>query len=85
MANDYVLATNESGELAVRTVSATEASNVTDTLSVITRTDEGKLAVRTVGGSGGGGGVSSVNGKTGDVVLNAADVGASTITIITED
>ena len=54
MANDYVLATNESGELAVRTVSATEASNITDTLSVITRTDDGKLAVRTVGGSGGG-------------------------------
>lgn len=52
MANDYVLATNESGELAVRTVSATEASNITDTLSVITRTDDGKLAVRTVGGGG---------------------------------
>lgn len=28
------------------------------------------------GGSGGGSGVDSVNGKTGDVVLNAADVGA---------
>lgn len=54
MANDYVITTNESGELAVRTVSATEASNITDTLSVITRTDDGKLAVRTVGGSGGG-------------------------------
>lgn len=28
------------------------------------------------GGSGGGSGVNSVNGKTGDVVLNAADIGA---------
>ena len=30
------------------------------------------------GGGGGGGAVASVNGKTGDVVLSAADVGAAT-------
>lgn len=30
------------------------------------------------GGGGGGGSVASVNGKTGDVVLSAADVGAAT-------
>lgn len=52
MTNEYVLATNDDGDLAVRTVSATEASGITDTLSVITRTEDGKLAVRTVGGGG---------------------------------
>lgn len=53
MTNEYVLATNDDGDLAIRTVSATEASDITDTLSVITRTDDGKLAVRTVGSGGG--------------------------------
>lgn len=34
------------------------------------------LAKVGVGGGGGGGAVNSVNGKTGDVVLTASDVGA---------
>ena len=55
MIDQYVLATNDDGDLAIRTVSATESSSVTDTTSVITATDDGKLAVRVVGGSGGGG------------------------------
>ena len=50
MQNDYVLAVNDDGDLAVRTVSATESSAVTDTMNVITRTEDGKLAVRVVGG-----------------------------------
>ena len=53
MQNDYVLAVNDDGDLAVRTVSATESSAVTDTTSVITRTDDGKLAVRVTGGGSG--------------------------------
>lgn len=56
MIDKYVLATNDDGDLAIRTVSATESSSVTDTTSVITATDDGKLAVRVVGGGGGGGG-----------------------------
>lgn len=52
MTNEYVLATNDDGDLAVRTVSATEASGITDTQNVITRTEDGKLAIRTVGGGG---------------------------------
>lgn len=51
--NDYVLTVNGDGDLAIRTVPGTEDSNVTDTTSVITRTDDGKLAVRVVGSGGG--------------------------------
>ena len=36
------------------------------------------LPYKAVGGGGGGGAVDSVNGKTGDVVLSASDVGAAT-------
>lgn len=54
MIDKYVLATNDDGDLAIRTVSATESSSVTDTTSVITATDDGKLAVRVVGAGGGG-------------------------------
>ena len=52
MIDQYVLATNDDGDLAIRTVSATESSSVTDTTSVITATDDGKLAVRVVGAGG---------------------------------
>lgn len=52
MIDKYVLATNDDGDLAIRTVSATESSSVTDTTSVITATDDGKLAVRVVGAGG---------------------------------
>lgn len=67
---------NNDGELAVRTVSTTgdTGTNVND---VFTRDNEGKLCLRTTGNGGGGGGaVNSVNGKTGNVVLDAEDVGA---------
>lgn len=53
MTNEYVLTTNDDGDLAVRTVNATESSAVTDTNNVITRTDDGKLAIRVVGAGGG--------------------------------
>lgn len=53
MTNEYVLATNDDGELAVRTVNATESSSVTSTNDIITRTEDGKLAVRVVGAGGG--------------------------------
>lgn len=53
MIDKYVLASNDDGDLAVRTVQATESSSVTDTTSVITATDDGKLAVRVVGSGGG--------------------------------
>lgn len=52
MIDKYVLATNDDGDLAIRTVSATESSSVTDTTSVITATEDGKLAVRVVGAGG---------------------------------
>ena len=76
MSDKYVLATDDNGNLAVRTVSAEESPTANST-DVITVTTDGKLAVRVVGNGGGGSGaVSSVNGKTGAVVLNASDVGA---------
>lgn len=53
MIDKYVLASNDDGDLAVRTVQAAESSSVTDTTSVITATDDGKLAVRVVGSGGG--------------------------------
>ena len=72
-----VLTRNENDELAVRTVSATEGSGSSSYDDIYTRDTNGKLAVRVVGNGGGGGGaVSSVNGKIGEVVLNAEDVDA---------
>ena len=44
---------NENGELAVRTVSATEGSNTSSYDDVFTRTEDGKLAMRVVGSGGG--------------------------------
>lgn len=82
MYKDEVLTQNEDGELAVRVVSANEAQNNSTYNDVFALTDDGKLALRTVGGTGGGGGsgdVLSVNGKKGAVVLTGADIN-STIT-----
>jgi len=73
--NDDALTRNGQGELAVRTVS-TSGDNYVDKNDVYTRDNDGKLCIRTVGNGGGGGGVTSVNGKTGDVVLDAEDVNA---------
>jgi len=51
---DDVTTRNESGELAVRTVSATEGSNTSSYDDVFTRTTDGKLAMRVVGSGGSG-------------------------------
>lgn len=69
----YVLTTNDDGDLAIRTVSAEESTSA-NSLGVVTATSDGKLAIRVVGGGGGSGAVSSVNGKTGVVVLTGADL-----------
>ena len=42
--------------------------------SAVTVTREGNRAIVTISGSGGGGSVDSVNGQTGDVVLDADDI-----------
>jgi hypothetical protein len=56
MPSNDVLTRNEEGDLAVRTVSATESSTVVNPNDVYTRDEDGNLAIRTVGGSSGGGG-----------------------------
>ena len=55
MSDKYVLATDDNGNLAVRTVTAEESPTANST-DVITATTDGKLAVRVVGAGGGGGG-----------------------------
>lgn len=50
MNNDDIITRNDSGELAIRTVSATGDNTPADNSSVITRTDDGKLAMRITGG-----------------------------------
>lgn len=49
MSNEYVLTTDDNGDLAIRTVVAEESSTANST-DVITATTDGKLAVRVVGG-----------------------------------
>lgn len=66
MPSNDVLTRNEEGDLAVRTVSATESSTVVNPNDVYTRDEDGNLAIRTVGS--GEGQVTSVNGQTGAVV-----------------
>lgn len=51
---DDVTTRNENGELAVRTVSATEGSNTSSYDDIFTRTEDGKLAMRVVGSGGSG-------------------------------
>ena len=52
MSNEYVLTTDDNGDLAIRTVVAEESSTANST-DVITATTDGKLAVRVVGSGGG--------------------------------
>ena len=54
MPSNDVFTRNDDGDLAVRTVSATESSTVVNPNDVYTRDTDGNLAVRVVGGSGGG-------------------------------
>lgn len=54
MEYDDVLTRNDDQELAVRVVSATEQATVVNPNDVYTRDTEGNLAVRVVGGGGGG-------------------------------
>ena len=52
MPSNDVLTRNEEGDLAVRTVSATESSTVVNPNDVYTRDEDGNLAIRTVGSGG---------------------------------
>ena len=61
MSNEYVLTTDDNGNLAVRTVVAEESSTANST-DIITATTDGKLAVRVVGNGGGGSGDSHNKG-----------------------
>lgn len=74
-----IITRDENGDLAVRTVSATEAVTESGYDDLYARTSDGKRALRVVGGSGGSGGgdVSSVNGKKGAVVLTGDDINAT--------
>lgn len=73
---DEVLTRNSDGDLEVRVVQASgdSSSNKDD---VFTRDNDGRLALRVTGTGGGGDDVSSVNGKTGNVVLTGADINAT--------
>lgn len=76
---DEVLERNADGELEVRVVQSSGDTSP-DANDVFTRDDDGKLALRVTGISGGGGGTSevrSVNGKKGAVVLTGADINAT--------
>ena len=73
MMPDDIITRDSEGQLAVNTVSSTEANvpyNYDDCFTIDTN---GRRALRIVGG-GGGGSVDSVNGKTGVVVLTGADL-----------
>lgn len=56
MAYDDVITRNDDGELAVRTVSVSEGNAPANYDDVFTRTTDGKLAVRVTGNGGGGSG-----------------------------
>ena len=66
--------------LTASDVGAVSTDNITQTLGTSTTKVPSEKAVSdaivAAGGGSGGSGVNSVNGKTGDVVLNAADVSA---------
>ena len=55
-----------------------DITDAADSSSKVPNTKWVQAAIAASGGGSGGGAVSSVNGKTGEVVLNAADVGAIT-------
>ena len=66
-----IYAVNDSGEACMR-VSENVTSN--DPTTIYGVNEDGKAAVRIIGGGSGTGDVSSVNGKTGVVVLTGADL-----------
>lgn len=70
--SDDVITRDENGDLAVRTVTATEGGTGSQYDDLYARTTDGKRALRVVGG--GGGAVDSVNGKTGSVEITAEDI-----------
>ncbi len=74
-----IITRDDNGDLAVRTVAATEQATPSGYDDLYARTTDGKLALRVVGAGGGtgGGDVSSVNGKKGAVVLTGADINAT--------
>lgn len=76
MSDKYVLATDDNGDLAVRTVTAEESPTANST-DIITATTDGKLAVRVVGASGGG---SSYTAGTGiDITSGVISVTSPTL------
>lgn len=87
-ATDVVVRFLEQGDLARSTTTIRQGWFQAGTLLMTEPIEEGKLALfqlssdgsyEQIGTAGGGGGdaVTSVNGKTGDVILNAQDVGAA--------
>lgn len=74
-----IITRDDNGDLAVRTVTATEDATVSEYDDLYARTTDGKRALRVVGAGGGtgGGDVSSVNGKKGAVVLTGADINST--------
>lgn len=87
-ATDVVVRFLEQGDLARSTTKIRQGWFQAGTLLMTEPIEEGKLALfqlssdgsyEQIGTAGGGGGdaVTSVNGKTGDVILNAQDVGAA--------
>ncbi len=74
-----IITRDDNGDLAVRTVAATEQATPSGYDDLYARTTDGKRALRVVGAGGGtgGGDVSSVNGKKGNVVLTGADINST--------
>ncbi|MBQ1758981.1 MAG: hypothetical protein IIZ94_04780 [Prevotella sp.] len=74
---DDIITRDDNGDLAVNVVTSTEGNVPYNYDDCFTLDVNGRRALRVVGAGGGGGGaVSSVNGQTGAVVLNAKDVNA---------
>ena len=77
--NDDVLERNDSGDLEVRVVNST-GDNGTDVNDVFTRDDEGRLALRTVGG-GSGGGTGGLTSVSHDNTLEGRGTSASPLKV----
>lgn len=78
MMPDDIITRDSQGQLAVNTVSSTEAEVPYNYDDCFTLDTNGRRALRIVGAGGSGGGaVDSVNGKTGVVVLTGADLTTS--------
>ncbi len=73
-----IITRDDNGDLAVRTVAATEQATSSEYDDLYARTTDGKRALRVVGAGGStGGAVDSVNGQTGAVILTGADINST--------